>query len=60
MLMRYVAALILTVLLLGIARRISTRHPTDYSVEASSSELDCYIYCIHNSPLDLIWLILKN
>ncbi len=39
MLMRYVAALALTILMLGIARRISTRHPTDYSVEAGGITL---------------------
>jgi hypothetical protein len=32
MLMRYVAILALTVLLLGIARRISTRHPAAASL----------------------------
>jgi hypothetical protein len=39
MLMRYVAALALTILLLGVARRISTRHPADYSVEAGGITL---------------------
>jgi len=38
--MRYAAALALTILLLGIARRISTRHPTDYSVEAGGITLN--------------------
>ncbi len=39
MLMRYVAALALTILMLGIARRISTRHTTDYSIEAGDITL---------------------
>ena len=37
--MRYALALVLTILLLGIARRISTRHPTDHSVEADGTTL---------------------
>ncbi len=37
--MRYVAALALTILMLGIARRISTRHPTDHSAEAGGITL---------------------
>lgn len=38
--MRYVVALALTILLLGLARRISTRHPADYSAEAGGIALN--------------------